>query len=79
MTSNHKIPLLSPITSHQLLITLSALYYTVIMYLVKLHNFAPFTAIFFVKETGGSGLEPGGLAMLLDGGRGMVVPAIDYG
>ncbi len=49
------------------------------MYLVKFHNFALFTAIFFVKETGKSGLEPGGLAMLMDGGRGMVVPAIGYG
>jgi hypothetical protein len=49
------------------------------MYLVKSLNLALFTAIIFVKEAGKSGSEPDGLAMLMDGGRGMVVPAIDYG
>jgi hypothetical protein len=49
------------------------------MYLVKSLNRALFTAIIIIKEAGKSGSGPGGLAMLMDGGRGMVVPATDYG
>ncbi len=79
MLMNHNNLLLSYTTSLQVLTTLSIFNYIVIMYLVKSLNLALFTAIIIVKEAGKSGSGPGGLAMLMDGGRGMVVPAIDYG
>jgi hypothetical protein len=76
---NHNNLPLSHTNQNLVLTTLSIFNYIVIMYLVKSLNRALFTAIIIIKEAGKSGSGPGGLAMLMDGGRGMVVPATDYG
>ncbi len=76
---NHNNLLLSYTNQNLVLTTLSIFNYIVIMYLVKSLNLAMFTAIIIIKEAGKSGSGPGGLAMLMGGGRGMVVPATDYG
>ncbi len=76
---NHNNLPLSHTNQNLVLTTLSIFNYIVIMYLVKSLNCALFTAIIIIKEAGKSGSGPGGLAMLMDGGRGMVVPATDYG